>query len=384
MKTYAELAERLGRKQGKYEALSSSPIKADKNTAERMAARIKGRLDMLFNVQEMSKPVESQQQELPQFAFGGEDLRNVYSPYMPTPMMSSNMPFTMASIMPAITSNIEMPILTERGIGITPEEIIPTPTSDIDFSIKSTPFSRFPLRQKSPTAIPLKTSPIVERPVTQVDAYKSKWDRFKGSALEGIGQFGEVFGPELMNWAATNSSIKRMKGPQAPIYAPMTKLNPYLAVGAQEAEIGRSTATMNRNAQQFAPNAQAATAGVNRAAALGIQGRNQLADMQSRYANQVNNQQAGMNAQTNMQNTMLANNFMDMQNDFYNNKQAAMMGNNQNLFQNSRLGLLDRKREKLDIQKFLMSMQMLGSNVSDDLYKMAQDNGIVLPKPKRK
>jgi hypothetical protein len=70
-KTYAEIAEKLGKKKEKFEEMVESSNFRDKNTAERMLANIDNDLNNLFRTQEASKTPEERAETTPIMAGGG-------------------------------------------------------------------------------------------------------------------------------------------------------------------------------------------------------------------------------------------------------------------------------------------------------------------------
>ena len=339
MKTYADVAAYLARKKGKYEKMQESPLSSHKNTAQLMLMRLKEKEDQLFNDQEMSKPIEPQQQELPKYLNGG---------YQPWNNFASTNPQYYPDVEPIFDNTNWGEILESQAADKRPITMQPIKPSNISI----------PLNTKSQQVV---ASP--EIPVTKVQPYQNWWDKNKNS----LGQFADTLGSSLVGYFGQQQAINRMKSPTAPIYTPGVTLNKNMETGSMYSDVNRAERTAQLNAQRFAPNAQSAMAGINRASGMAMGQRGKIADASTNYRNQMANRETELNWRNNMQNTMLANDYMNTVNAFDNNKVMAQANNFQQLMGNTQRGIGENKQRKLDLAKFQMLLNTVDPKVKENL-----------------
>lgn len=121
-KTYAEVAEELGKKKGKFEKKLKSNNTPSINTANKMLDRIDGGLDLLFDFQEEGKTQDNEPQE---FAWGGDLYTNPYQSL--NPALIPNPVSTQANPIYAIGAVNPPTQLTP--VGINPSTNISVPSS---------------------------------------------------------------------------------------------------------------------------------------------------------------------------------------------------------------------------------------------------------------
>lgn len=413
MTTYAKLSKYLANRQSKYEKQLASPIEAERNTAHRMLERIGKRKDELFEMQEAEK-APAPQEEVPMFFNGGRtgfgasnrarrawqlmaehgregDAINAHN-------------IQESSVFPTFNTNnggFEMPMPLWRKAAL--KSMTPTPLVQTVNSASAPktepaaePVATTGSAHTAPVTLPDKPSftrakgksslnktpeiSMKAKEVTDLDIQDRTdlrdWGIWDSSELKGLGDFAKGFAPHLAGFAAKNYALGKVQKPSSPVYTPPTHLNKRLDTGADENMIRRLMRTRQMNAERNAPNAQAALGEYGKSTADAMTMHNQLSQQRANYRSQMENAEAGINSQTNAQNTYMANQHLSDMNAFENNKISAKANTITNLLDKYSMQLAEGRMKKHDITKMKIYLSRLPENLRADYIKQLMDQGI--------
>ncbi len=325
MATFADISKILASRKGKYEKMSKSYIKAERNTANRMINRINQRMDALFDLQETLKAINPEQKPKPEMALGGvPPLFTRTQPGLHLKKMSN--PFDI----PLAPSFIDKPETLAESYGI-------------NTGLYKTPFSFTNISVKPKTKLG-----------NNID-----WEK--------AGEDVKVISPSLLEYAAQNYAISNMDAPEAPVYQTNVTLDKNLDTGASRNAVERIIRTRTLNAERNAPNSQALLSEYGRATSAGIEALNQINQDASNYRQQMANAEASINANINRMNTYLGNDYLQRTNEFNNNRTAARANAISDLITKIKLGFAENKAKKMDQKKLALILKAFPGNIGQSL-----------------
>jgi hypothetical protein len=182
-----------------------------------------------------------------------------------------------------------------------------------------------------------------------------------------VKQFASNMLPLAADWALTRDAVGRMKAPTAPLNIPNVRLNKTMDISSQLNESARARQMEEQFAQRSFSAPQTVAAYRQKAKIDDLNRKGQLYGQQLNYRTDMGNQEARMNSMIAGQNTMTQNQYLQTLGDFNNNRTAAMMNNNTNLFTKFQQYMRDRKLDELDQKKWALLMKKYNPAVNADL-----------------
>ncbi len=312
--TFAEQAEKIGRKRGKYEKLLKSPTPSERNTAERMLGRMDTMLSTLQQTQEQIAPTADES----------------------VPVMGTGGWLGMG----------------EETSGFQMEE---TP------SFEQTKF--FPQLGGAPRNFG--NPQLSNAPQTTGTEPPSEEGGILPWAKDNKDTLGNV-GMSLLGAAISQRSINKMQEPSNPTFAPHANFDSNVDVSAQENQINRDHIIRDRAVSQGLRDNNVIQAFKGKTFADTINAKNKLYASKNDKESELKRTKLFTDYRTNVYNAGVKNKHNSDLSDFRNNKAAATGNNWNNAIKNFRLGQNDLFQNKMDgVRLDTLSKQFEESQVMD-------------------